>query len=201
VSDIPQAPDWWQASDGKWYPPQAGQPTQDPFTQMQQGTSVPPGTPAAPPFANMGMGYDPTRAGRGCMSLGMIITIVTLLIGAAITAVVLFAVKDASDTIDETFDTDNEAIDSVEVTDCGRDESSFNWGTSTLDVTNDTDHTSTYFITVTFENAAGSRQFGTGNATVTSLAPGRTTTVEASSTVEVPAQVTCTVTDVNRISS
>ena len=201
MSDIPQAPDWWQASDGKWYPPQAGQPTQDPFTQMQQGSGAPPGTPAAPPFANMGMGYDPTRAGRGCMSLGMIITIVTLLIGAAITAVVLFAVKDASDTIDETFDTNNEAIDSVEVTDCGRDESSFNWGTATLDVTNDTEDSSTYFITVTFENAAGSRQFGTGNATVTSLAPGRTTTVEASSTVEVPAQVSCTVTDVNRISS
>lgn len=201
MSDIPQAPDWWQASDGKWYPPQAGQPTQDPFTQMQQGTSVPPGTPAAPPFANMGMGYDPTRAGRGCMSLGMIITIVTLLIGAAITAVVLFAVKDASDTIDETFDTEDEAIDSVEVTNCGRAEDRLNSGTAEIDVTNDGDDTATYFIEITFESRNGNRQFGTGNATVTGLQAGNTTSAETGGIIEIPddARFTCRVTSVDRI--
>lgn len=199
MSDIPQAPDWWQANDGKWYPPQPGQAAPDPFTQIQQGPTAPPAAPGANPFGNMT--YQASSASRGCMSIGVIITIVTLVIGGAITALVLFAVKDASDTIDQTFDTNNEAIDSATVTECGRDESSFNWGTATLDVTNDTDHTSTYFITVTFENGEGSRQFGTGTATVTSLAPGRTTSIEASSTVEVPAGVHCTVTDVNRISS
>jgi hypothetical protein len=198
VSDIPQAPDWWQASDGKWYPPQAGQEPADPFTQMQQGT---PAAPSAPPFTNLGYGQT-VNAGKGCMSLGMIITVVTLLIGGVITAVVLFAVKDASDTIDETFDTNDEAIESVRVTDCSKDESSpLGWGTATMDVTNDSDQRSTYIIEVTFESRNGERQFGTGHATASSVQPGRTTTVEADSLAEVPRQFTCTVTSVDRISA
>jgi hypothetical protein len=196
LSDIPQAPDWWQASDGKWYAPQAGQPTQDPFAQMQQGSTVP---PAAPPFANLGMGgYDPTRAGRGCMSLGVIITIVTLLIGGAITAVVLFAVDDATDAINDTFDDD--VRDSVEVTDCHRAEDRLNSASATLDVTNDGDESATYFVTVTFESRNGNRQFGTGTAIVSGLAAGNTIEAETGGIVEIPddTRFTCRVTEARR---
>jgi hypothetical protein len=198
MSDIPQAPDWWQASDGKWYPPQAGQAAPDPFTQMQQGTTAPPAAPN--PFGGQ-MVYDASATGKGCMSLGMIITIVTLLIGGAITAVVLFAVKDASDTIDETFDTENEAIDSVEVTDCGRAEDRLNSASANLDVTNDGDDTATYFIEITFESRNGNRQFGTGNATVTGLQAGNTTSIETGGIIEVPEgqRFSCRVTSVDRI--
>lgn len=198
MSDIPQAPDWWQASDGKWYPPQAGQAAPDPFTQMQQGTPVPPAAPGSAPFANLGYGQN---VGKGIMSLGVIITIATLLIGGAITAVVLFAVKDASDTIDETFDTNDEAIDSVEVTDCGRAEDRLNSATATLDVTNDGERSATYFIEITFESRNGNRQFGTGNATVTGLQSGNTTSTETGGIIEVPANArfTCRVTSVDRI--
>ena len=53
MSDIPQAPDWWQASDGKWYPPQPGQAPADPFAQQQQAASgMPPGT-APPPGVSL----------------------------------------------------------------------------------------------------------------------------------------------------
>ncbi len=198
MSDIPQAPDWWQASDGKWYPPQAGQGAPDPFEQMQSGT---PTTPGNQPFANLAYGGI-EAASKRAMSLGLIITIVTLVIGGIITAVVLFAVKDASDTIDETFDTDDEAIESVEVTEggCGRGAGpSGNWAVVNLEVTNNSDNTSTYFIDVTLESNNGDRQFGTASATVTGLAPGRTTEVEATSTDDVPRRFQCTVTSVDRI--
>ena len=42
MSDVPEAPGWWQASDGKWYPPEQ-------FT----GSTAP--TPQGPP-----VGYGPT---------------------------------------------------------------------------------------------------------------------------------------------
>jgi hypothetical protein len=200
VSDIPQAPDWWQASDGKWYPPQAGQSAPDPFQQMQQGSTVPGSTmPTGVTFGGI-PGYN-QGTGKGCMSLWVIITVVTLLIGGAITAVVLFAVDDATDTIDDTFDTDNEAIDSVEVTDCGRAEDRLNSATATVDVTNDGDGTATYFIDVAFESRNGNRQFGNGNVTISGLAAGNTTSGETGGIVEIPQdqRFTCRVTSVDRI--
>ena len=200
MSDIPQAPDWWQASDGKWYPPQPGQGTQDPFQQMQQGSTVPGSQmPTGVTFGGI-PGYN-QGTGRGCGSLWLIITVVTLLIGGAITAVVLFAVDDATDTIDDTFDTNNEALDSVEVTDCTRAEDRLNSATAVLDVTNDGDGTATYFVTVAFESRNGNRQFGTGNATVSGLAAGNTTEAETGGIVEIPdgQRFTCRVTNVDRI--
>ena len=206
MSDIPQAPDWWQASDGKWYPPQAGQTAQDPFQQMQQGSSgAPPGT-TMPPGTGLPSGVTfggipgfGQQSGKGCMSLWLIITIATVVIGGAITAVVLFAVDDATDTIDDTFDTNNEAIDSVEVTDCGRDE--FGNPQATVDVTNDGDGTATYFVDIAFESRNGNRQFGSGNTTVSGLAAGNTTSSDTLGAVTIPQgqRFTCRVTDVSRI--
>lgn len=200
MSDIPQAPDWWQASDGKWYPPQAGQPSQDPFDQLQQGSTVP-GASAGLPSGFGNTGYQVAGTGKGCMSLWVIITVVTLLIGAGITVAVLFVVDDATDTIDDTFDVDNEAIDSVEVTNCGRAEDRLNSATATLDVTNEGDGTATYFVTVVFESRNGNRQFGSGNATVTGLAAGNTTETETGGIIEIPdgQRFNCRVTEVNRI--
>jgi hypothetical protein len=195
VSDIPQAPDWWQASDGKWYPPQAGQAPADPFEQMQQGGTTPPSAPPSAAFGNLG--YQVPNAGKGCMSVGMIITIITLLIGGAITAVVVFAVNDAEDAIDDATNFDDNDIDAAEVTDCGRGD--FDYAEATLDVTNNTDDEATYFITVTFENQNGNRQFGTGSATASGVQPGRTVEVHTLGAVEVPAHFQCTVTRVQRV--
>lgn len=49
MSDVPQGPGWWQASDGKWYPPEA-------FGASQQ--QPPPG-----PVADQVYGYGPTGYG------------------------------------------------------------------------------------------------------------------------------------------
>lgn len=202
MSDIPQAPDWWQASDGKWYPPQAGQSAPDPFQQMQhQGGQAPGTNPTGMPNAFGNMGFQVADPTKGVMRMVLIITVATLLLGGAITAFVLFQVDDATDTIDDTFDTNNEAIDSVEVTDCGRDQDRLNSATATLDVTNDGDDTATYFIDVVFESRNGNRQFGTGNATVTGLAAGNTTTAETGGIIDIPQdqRFTCRVTGVDRI--
>ena len=79
MSDQSQGPGWWQASDGKWYPPEQApaQPTVPPPTQ-------PVGT--APPAA----GPAPTRSGLGT---GPIIAIVVAAV-AIIGAIVFFATKD-----------------------------------------------------------------------------------------------------------
>ncbi|MCU1497148.1 MAG: Postacrosomal sheath domain-binding protein [Acidimicrobiales bacterium] len=42
MSDVSQGPGWWQASDGKWYPPESATPTAPPF-------AAPTAPPAGPP--------------------------------------------------------------------------------------------------------------------------------------------------------
>ena len=49
VSDQPQGPNWWQASDGRWYPPE-----QHPSVRSQ----------APPPFAPQYQGAPPQQAGQ-----------------------------------------------------------------------------------------------------------------------------------------
>lgn len=54
MSDVSQGPGWWQAADGKWYPPAAPQPPQPP---SYQPPLAPPGYGAPQP------GYYPQNAG------------------------------------------------------------------------------------------------------------------------------------------
>jgi len=70
MSDVSQGPGWWQASDGKWYPPQAT-----------------PGPATAPaPQAVPGPASAPKKRGRGCLYgvLGVLGLIVIIIVIAAI---------------------------------------------------------------------------------------------------------------------
>lgn len=50
MSDTPQGPDWWQASDDKWYPPpRPDMPGDADATAVSSGGAVPPGAPVAGP--------------------------------------------------------------------------------------------------------------------------------------------------------
>jgi hypothetical protein len=86
MSDTPQGPDWWQASDGKFYPPQA--PMQPPTAQAGQ-PYAPPGWGQAPPIGQSyppplgGPPYQPPVAGRPPRSGGVSA-------GAALVAAILF---------------------------------------------------------------------------------------------------------------
>ena len=64
--------------------------------------------------------------GRGCANIGVIITILIVLMVGGIIAFSVFAVNEAEDAIDDSFGSDEDEIDDVEVTDCRRGES-FDW--------------------------------------------------------------------------
>lgn len=67
VSDLPQGEGWWQASDGKWYPPHlhpsVTPPPPPPVRSSPPWSSPVPGSPygygAAPGYAPPGYGYGP----------------------------------------------------------------------------------------------------------------------------------------------
>src|SRR5207253_8235812 len=69
MSDVSQGPGWWQASDGKWYPPQA---TPGPAT-------------SPPPQPVPGQAPAPKKRGRGCLYsvVGLLALIVIIVIIAA----------------------------------------------------------------------------------------------------------------------
>lgn len=174
MSDQQQGPGWWRASDGKWYPPNAGQ--------------------VAPTYRPM-----PTRSQSG-MSNGALMAIIggvgVLLIGLAVLVALANdsnegEVQSAKDVTDEAAtapvaalpddgltDEEREERADVEITGCGSAE--FQDMVATLEVTNHSSEPSLYFIDVVFESPDGSRQFGTSIATVDELGPGQVTTVEAS---------------------
>lgn len=54
MSDVPEAPGWWQASDGKWYPPEQFSGSVPPPQAPPAGYGSP---PAFPQPAQVGYGY------------------------------------------------------------------------------------------------------------------------------------------------
>jgi hypothetical protein len=64
MSDVPQGPDWWQASDDKWYPPPRPEMPGDAASPVATPTTAPPtGPPYAPPPGPPSGGFAPPGAG------------------------------------------------------------------------------------------------------------------------------------------
>lgn len=83
MSDVSQGPGWWQASDGKWYPPE----------QFPGATTTPvePGPPPGPgpvpgPAPKIGGPPPPKSSNKGCMIA--LIVVLVLFLGAGVAAVV-----------------------------------------------------------------------------------------------------------------
>ncbi len=72
MSDTSQGPDWWQASDGKWYPPSAasGQPLQ--LANRFCMNCAAPTSPGA--AACLSCGFQPDKGGNFCGGCGSPIT-------------------------------------------------------------------------------------------------------------------------------
>ena len=98
---------------------------------------------------------------------------------------------------------ENAATGDVAVSRCALSGNQFGGPEATLTVTNRSSKPSNYFITVAFQSPDGTQQLDTGNATVQSLAPNQTTSVQASSfRQELRRQrFTCKVTEVTRFAS
>ena len=62
MSDVSQGPGWWQASDGKWYPPESA-PTGQAAAPQPQGFGAPQGAPQG--FGAPAGGFNPAAPGVG----------------------------------------------------------------------------------------------------------------------------------------
>ncbi|WP_322762567.1 hypothetical protein [Frankia sp. Cr2] len=87
----------------------------------------------------------------------------------------------------------------VQVTGCARD-ATLGWPKATLTITNKSSKASSYSVTVSFQSADGSTQYGEGVAFVSSLAPGQKTVQAAQGTDDIPARskLVCKVTSAKR---
>src|SRR4051794_9081083 len=164
MSDATQGPGWWQASDGKWYPPEQhpdlGNPTQPvesvspteavppstpppapvPPTQAMAPVPppVPPGPPGGPPPGPV-PGGPPPRSNRG-----KVIAIVAVIAAIGIVAPLPLANRDSGDTKVAASDRDSSATEPTDATDA----------TDATDSTGSTDETTTTKKTTTTTSKA-----------------------------------------------
>ena len=107
MSDVSQGTGWWQASDGKWYPPQ----------QAPMGQSTQPQMGQQPPGAvHPGWSEPPKKSKTG---RNVLVTLGTLLVlGTGGCAALIFAggaaVENAAESTDQAVDEELEAIDTSE---------------------------------------------------------------------------------------
>ncbi|MGV3760745.1 MAG: hypothetical protein ACO1PW_14550, partial [Actinomycetota bacterium] len=170
---------WWQASDGKWYPPE----TDPPNRPAPSGVGYPPAPPAAAP------------AKRGCGKTALIIGVILLAGLVGCVALLGGAADEASKDIEER---DAEIAKDAELIDCRAGDP---WLEAEIRVTNNSSERSNYSVDVIFESEDGATQYGSGSAYVNGLAPGQTKTEVASSLEDVPdGPFRCEITDVFRMS-
>jgi hypothetical protein len=185
MSDTPQGPGWWKASDDKWYEPaeQAATPARPP----------PPTAGAVPPPPQKYVAAPPPKSGMsGCLIAFLVVAglFVVGIIGFIILAVVLVdeAVEQFDDYAEE-YDVGREKMGPIEE-ETGIETSSANFenppqydlsGDTTCDldanpltasgeVVNHSSETSDYIITVVFEEGSGTR-FEQATAILNRVAP------------------------------
>jgi len=187
MSDVPQGPNWWQASDGRWYAPQ---PPPAPPPPPGYGPSPWYGSPPIPP--------PPPSSGTNVLVWVLVAVGVVLLLGMGACVALVVAVGEAAEDIDRSV-TEERADEADDVSE-PRCTSAGGFLTAEVDVTNDSSERSNYSIEVAFESADGD-QIDTAFAFVSALQPGQSTVVDAQTLTEPPApDFTCRVTDVERYS-
>lgn len=95
MSEQSQGPGWWQASDGRWYPPEQApaELQQQPPPTQPFGATPPPTAPIPTAMPTAPAGPEPAPAPRSGIGTGPIIAIVVAAI-AIIAGIVFFATKD-----------------------------------------------------------------------------------------------------------
>jgi hypothetical protein len=188
----PQGPGWWQASDGRWYPPQPQAPT---YAQPAPQGYPPPGPPGygqpqAPP-------PPPKTSGKGCLIALAIVLGLFVLAGIAFAILAAFVWNRAEDALDEIGDP--EEAEDVDLADCVTNEAGFM--VAELRVTNRSPERSNYIIEVAFESPDGDTQLATAVAFVNDLAPDQSTDQEANSLTDATGDFDCRLSLVDRSSA
>lgn len=197
MSDVPRGPDWWQASDGRWYaPPRPVSTPPPPGHGAAPGYSPPPGY-GPPPAYGPPPGYvpPPPSSSSGInvavWVLAAIGVVVLMGLGACVALVV--AVGEAAEDIDRS---SADEADDVAGTRCRTEAGELL--AAEVEVTNDSSERSNYAIDVAFESADGD-QVETAFGFVTALEPGQSRVVDVQTLTSSPAPgVTCRVTNVDR---
>jgi hypothetical protein len=196
MSDVPQGPEWWQASDGRWYAPP--RPGAAPPPPPGYGPPPVPGY-GPPPVFGPPPGYIPrppsSSSGTNVLVWVLVAIGVVVLLGMGACVALVVAVGEAAEDVSQSA---ADEADDVSETRCRSDAGAFL--AAEVEVTNDSSERSNYSIEVVFESAEGD-QIDTAFAFVSALEPGQSTSVDVQSLTEatVPG-VTCRVTDVERYS-
>lgn len=193
VSDAPQGPGWWLASDGRYYPPEAQPgpvqppPAATPFDPPSAAAGDPPPSPGFPPPGGTGFpppsgpGFPPPATPYGSVppppaakssngGCGKLIVVLLIVFGVLAILGIGFLIVAAvvfEDNIDEGIEAIEDQIaeaEDVEVIDC--DLESGDTYSVRLRVENSSTHTSDYDISVSFreEGSGDDLAFATGGA-------------------------------------
>jgi hypothetical protein len=181
VSDASQGAGWWQASDGKWYPPESR-----------------PGAAAAPP-PHYGT-PPPAKKRRGCL-IGSLVGIGGLVILGVIAVVVVIVVLVVSGGDDKlgTGTEENPAAEDVTVTECTSGEPPLNYPEARGEITNHSSKASSYIFTISFEE--NGRRVAEGAVAQNNIQPDQTATWTATGSAQTTASIECKVPEVNRFAT
>ena len=180
MSDQSQGAGWWQASDGKWYPPSQAAESSPPPPPAPGSAYGPPAAPVAQPGMAYPAGYavaQPAKQGMsGCAKAAIAIVVLALLLGGGCVVAALVFSDEVADSIDDVRQNGREDVD---ITSCELDDAGFM--VAEIEITNGSSGTSQYAVIVEFSDE-GSSTTQTGNAGATGIEPGETRVVEARST-------------------
>ena len=185
MSDTAQGPGWWQASDGKWYPPEQAPGYAAPPPPPGAGAPAfgpPPGYGTPPPMA-----YAPAPASgmSGCLKAFLIVLAIVGVLSVVGVIVAVTVVDDAVDDFaDDVNGTDAGELDDVEDIVCDTD--AVGDLHATVTVVNDSSERSNYIITVAFEDDDGV-QLDTGTAFINAVEPDQEASGDAVTFTDPPA--------------
>ena len=198
MSDVSHGPGWWQASDGRWYPPQPAAPA-----------PPPPPPPGPPPQWGGPPAGSPKSSNRGCLIALAIVGALVVLGGIAATVLIVVVGREVDDRVDDdggitsfSDNDENPPADDVSIGECGP-ATGTRFMRATVEVRNHSSEASSYLITVAFESEDGGRQLTTSTTGVDGLGPDQTTTSEANSFQEAPGgqEFSCRVSRVERFAA
>ena len=207
MSDTPQGPGWWQASDAKWYPPEqaAGAAVPPPpagYGPPPQPGATPYGSAPAygPPPQQMGapMGYAPpaSQGMNGCLKAFLIVLALLTVLGVigAIVAVTLL-----DDAVDDFVDGDSDEANDVRDVDCDVDAAGNLRATITVE--NDSSERSNYILQVAWQDDDG-RELTSSAAFINAVQPGDQESGDSVTSEPAPSNgdFDCEVTGVQRFS-
>lgn len=189
MSDAPQGPGWWQASDGKWYPP-------------QPAAAPPPTAPPPPQPGYYPVGPPPQQQGmNGCLKAFLIVFGIFVVLGVIATVLFVVFLDEVADNVGDLADDferrQEEARREVSLVDCREEGGNM---VAEIRIDNESGGRSNYTVTVSFDAPNGD-QITTGTAFVSSLGDGQGTTEVVDSFADAVEGFDCEIGDVLRISA